>query len=108
MSSDAIVIARRLTDAGATIWVQADAAGGTRQFRLDPSDAADFLLDPRTWTAKQWGVMPTELDAWEENNHMPRCGARTKSGKRCGNRLASDCDPPQFVAVHGQPCRVHE
>ncbi len=107
MDATPIVIARKLQEAGATIWVETDAAGGCRQFRLDPSDAADFLADPRAWTARQWGVTAAQLDEWDVNEHMPRCGCRTKAGQRCGNRLAGDVDPPQFVDLHGQACRVH-
>lgn len=91
--SDPIIIARRLKEAGATIWVDVDAAGGLRQFRLDPSEAAQFLDDPRAWTAKQWGITAVHLDESEVSDCMPRCGATTKAGKRCANRLTSEVDP---------------
>src|SRR3954471_5365939 len=107
VSSGPIVIARRLKEAGATIWVEVDAAGGCRTFPLDPAEASEFLDDPRAWTAKQWGVTPTQLDEWDANDRMPRCGATTKAGRRCGNRLASDSDPGDFVALHGGRCRIH-
>lgn len=105
--SDPIIFARRLQEAGATIWVEADAAGGCRQFRLDPSEAAQFLDDPRGWTAKQWGITAAELDEWEANDRMPRCGATTKAGKRCGNRLTSEVDPQRYVELDGDYCNVH-
>lgn len=107
MAADPILVARRLQDAKAHIWVEVDAAGGYQQFRLDPADAADFLADPRSWTAKQWGITTAQLDEWEANDRMPRCGAATKSGKRCGNRLTSEIDPRRYVELDGEYCHVH-
>jgi len=105
--SDPIIIARCLKEAGATIWVDVDAGGGQQQFRLDPSETAQFLDDPRAWTAKQWGITAVQLDEWEANGCMPRCGATTKAGKRCANRLTSEVDPRRYVELDGDYCAVH-
>jgi hypothetical protein len=105
--TDAISVARQLENLGAVIYVQTDAAGGGRTFRLLPSDVQDFLDNPEFWKAKQWGVTPGEMDEWYSNDRMPRCGAMTKAGRRCRNYLASETDPNEFAKLHGSRCVVH-
>lgn len=105
--NEKIVVARAISDAGGMILGKVPTVGGERLEQVQPSDLPMFLLDPRMWIAKISGITIADLDAYDLNERMPRCGAITKAGRRCRNALASDSDPSNFARLHGGRCNVH-
>lgn len=105
--SEKIVVARAISDAGGLILGRVPTVGGERMEQVQPGDLPLFLADPRMWIAKVSGITIADLDAYDLNDRMPRCGATTKAGHRCSNALASDSDPTEFTRLHGGRCNVH-
>lgn len=105
--SEKVAVARAISDAGGMIVGKVPAVGGDCREQVQPGDLPMFLLDPRMWVAKISGITIADLDAYDLNERMPRCGATTKAGRRCRNALASDSDPADFARLHGGRCNVH-
>lgn len=105
--NEKVVMARAISDAGGMIFGKVPAVGGERLEPIEPEDLPMFLLDPRIWVAKIYGITIADLDAYEHNERMPRCGATTKAGHRCRNALATVSDPAGFARLHGGRCNVH-
>lgn len=74
-------------------------------------DIREYKADPEGFTARSAGLSVEQYREWTENHHHALCGARTKRGTLCKNRIGDSyqySEPEDWLAVHRSAyCAIH-
>lgn len=106
-----VEVVHALQQAGAAVALQLPSAYGAGPIlQLTAAEAEELIARPRIFIASRLGVNTLQLAAWEENDHVPKCGAKNKDWSMCGNSVSPNrmVEPAEFAATHRiARCHVH-
>ena len=104
-----IVTLQALEASGVSLVAKIRVPWGSQKVIIDLKDIELFVADRDAGAAKCLGVTLDEYHEWIESGGGPRCGALTKSGKRCRNPVSGGIHMPieKWKSLNGDRCAVH-
>ena len=85
------------------------APAGNMSITLTSKQISKYISDPIQFAADLHGVLKHQYLDWVETDGSPRCGVKTKSGKRCQNYVSGGCQYgiDDWLQLDGGFCAVH-
>jgi len=81
--------------------------GGKYEY-VEIHNVQKFRDNFRQFCADHHGLTLEQFELWMENDGTPRCGEKTKSGKRCKNPCEASQSPAQeWLKLDGGICAYH-
>ena len=75
---------------------------------LTPEQVISYLEEGLDYVLRLQGIEPVEYEEWRAADGRAMCMETLKSGKMCGNQVASQCDLPTWKRLHrNEYCRLH-
>lgn len=98
-----------LANAGISFAAHMPCPGGSATIWLPPQDVAIFVKDPQQAAANYFKASKQEYLDWVATDGTPRCGAKTRSGKRCRNIVSGGIQQPfeRWLQLDGGFCTIH-
>ena len=98
-----------IAKAGISFVARIPCPGGAESIWLKPDNIGVFIDDPELAAANYYKASRQEYRDWIATEGTPRCGATTKSGKRCRNIVSGGIQQPfpRWLQLDGGFCAVH-
>ena len=75
---------------------------------LTPEQVVAYLSEGLDYVLGLQGIDPSEYEEWQATDGLALCMETPKSGKLCGNQVASQCDLPTWKNLHRNSyCHLH-
>lgn len=75
---------------------------------LTPQQVLRYLEEGLPYVLRLQGIEPEEFEEWQAHDGRALCKEILKSGKLCGNQVASQCSLDEWKRLHrNEYCRRH-
>lgn len=75
---------------------------------LTPEQVIGYLEEGLDYVLRLQGIEPYEFKEWQQTNGRALCMQTLRSGKLCGNQVASQCSLDDWKRLHrNEYCHLH-